>query len=63
MRNSTERQMPERSMHAAVQYGEPDVDQIANVLSLQKLEVAEDDPWFGNSCTSSLDQCCDTGGN
>jgi hypothetical protein len=30
------------------------------VLELQRLEFADEDSWFGNSCTSSYEACCQT---
>jgi len=32
--------------------------QIDIVLDLQKLELPEEQAFFGNSCTSSTDHCC-----
>lgn len=58
MTNATELQMPERSMLAAAQSLGPDVDRIANILSLQKLEVDEEPTFFGPSITSSFEACC-----
>jgi hypothetical protein len=58
MPNSTELQMPERSMPAAAQDGGLDVARIANILSLQRLEVDEEAPYFGPSITSSFQACC-----
>jgi hypothetical protein len=31
------------------------------ILDLQKLEVSDTDAYFGNSCTSSMYTCCNTG--
>jgi hypothetical protein len=30
------------------------------VLDLQTLEVPEEDSWFGNSCSSSGNTCCNS---
>lgn len=59
MHDSREVAMPEKSLHAsAAPYGGPDDDRMAKVLNLQALEVAEEDPWIGNSCSSSGGSGC-----
>jgi hypothetical protein len=59
MYDSREVSMPERSLDAsAARYGGPDDDCMARVLNLQALEVAEEDPWIGNSNQSSGSSCC-----
>lgn len=57
MTSAMELQMPEPMPPAAYNLSF-DVDRIANVLSLQRLEVDDEPTFFGPSISSSFEWCC-----